>query len=487
MNRKERRREESTNRNQPQGADVNHLFQQAFSQHQSGQTQQAALLYQQILTLDPHHADALHLLGLIHLQMHNLETACDLMQLAIREKPDRLLYYLNYGNALVSVGKVEDALAQYKHIIAQEPGNAEALNNAGNALKQLYRLDESAEYFRKAIAARPDYAEAYSNYAGTLDLQGKSQEALEQLKRAITLKPDYVQAYYNYGHIGTKLDQNEAVEYYRKGLEIKPGHLPSLAKLGNLLRKMGRIAEATHCFEQAMMFDPADNYGVAVPLAQLTGKTLPDRTAPNYIYNTYANRAETWDKAVSATADYNAPALAADMVKRFYNGEKPYTLMDAGCGTGLVGELLRKDAKQMDGIDLSPDMLKIAKTKNIYDNLAQGDMVALLMASATQYDVITCVATLLHFGELTAALEASAHALRKGGLMVISLFYYDNESDPVGYASSLIEGSYVHSKSYVERVAPAAGLELVSMETPMHERDSFGKPVTGLMVALKRV
>lgn len=487
MNRKERRREESQKRNPDAVWDAGPLFRDAFSLHQQGKLAEASALYQQILMKDPRHADSLHLLGMVRMQMNDPAGGAELMQMAIQYAPDRLLYYLNYGNALVSLGRLEDALRQYEHILSQDPHHAQAMNNAGNALKQLYRLDESASYFRKAIETKPDYMEAYSNYAGTLDLMGKVDEALAMLGKAIELNPFYAQAYFNYATICMRINQDESVNYFRKSLEVRPNHLPTLAKLGQLLRRMGRIAEATECLQLAVMIDPDDNFGLKAPLAELTSQQLPERVSDQYLQNIYANRASSWDKAIAATGEYRAPALAADMVARFHEGSKPYRLMDAGCGTGLVGELLRKGASQMDGVDISASMLAMAKNKGIYDTLHQGDMVSLLASAKDPYDVITCVATLLHFGNLLPALKASAAALRKGGLMVISLFYYDNESDPVGYASSLIEGSYRHTKSYINRVAPEAGFEVMALETPMHEKDSFGAPVTGLMVALRKL
>ena len=51
-----------------------------------------------------------------------------------------------------------------------------------------------------------------------------------------------------------------------------------------------------------------------------------------------------------------------------------WTALDAGCGTGLVGEWLAPRVTGLDGIDLSPDMLIQARAKDIYESLAEGDV-----------------------------------------------------------------------------------------------------------------
>jgi predicted TPR repeat methyltransferase len=71
-------------------------------------------------------------------------------------------------------------------------------------------------------------------------------------------------------------------------------------------------------------------------------------------------------------------------------------ILDLGCGTGLVGEELKKHGyKTIDGVDLTPELLESAKAKGIYGLLQQGSMGSPeckdLGIGANQYDATICV------------------------------------------------------------------------------------------------
>jgi predicted TPR repeat methyltransferase len=91
------------------------------------------------------------------------------------------------------------------------------------------------------------------------------------------------------------------------------------------------------------------------------------------------------------------------------------SILDAGCGTGSVGLLIRNITKQLDGVDMSSAMLDKAKEKEIYNNLAQDDLESFMKNTPIKYDAITCTATLIHFGDLTTVFNAAAECLNDNG------------------------------------------------------------------------
>ena len=160
----------------------------------------------------------------------------------------------------------------------------------------------------------------------------------------------------------------------------------------------------------------------------------------------------------------------------------------AANGTGLVGELVAKKARQLVGIDASAPMLQRAGQKGIYHELRQGDLVAFLDGNAARFDAITCAATLIHFGELDAAFESAATCLRDDGYFVLTLF--PNEQDAHGVAVAPLgglgeAGCFVHGPYYVARVAQTMGFSVRALQSEVHEF-AHGKPRMGLVVALRR-
>src|SRR5262249_20746164 len=91
-------------------------------------------------------------------------------------------------------GKLDEAIAAYRHAIALKPDFADAYSNLGGTLAEQGKRDEAVAAYRHAIALKPDFADAYSNLGGTLAVQGKREEAVAADPHAIALKPDFAEA-----------------------------------------------------------------------------------------------------------------------------------------------------------------------------------------------------------------------------------------------------------------------------------------------------
>ena len=90
---------------------------------------------------------------------------------------------------------------------------------------------------------------------------------------------------------------------------------------------------------------------------------------------------------------YVAPTIAVNEFQSHLQG-KQIVILDAGCGTGLVGALLsEKGYRIIDGLDYSPQMLEKANEKQVYRDLAQADLTASLDISDNQYDAVISVGT----------------------------------------------------------------------------------------------
>lgn len=91
----------------------------------------------------------------------------------------------------------------------------------------------------------------------------------------------------------------------------------------------------------------------------------------------YAAWAETYD-AETAASGYRLPALVAMLVAQQVPVEAGQVL-DAGCGTGIGGDLLHAlGYRGIVGIDMSEDMMARAARLNVYQDLVQGTLGATL-------------------------------------------------------------------------------------------------------------
>ena len=155
-----------------------------------------------------------------------------------------------------------------------------------------------------------------------------------------------------------------------------------------------------------------------------------------------------------------------------------------GCGTGLMGPLLRPLSLHLEGVDLSPRMLEEARAKGVYDALAVAEITQHVEAMTASPDLVTAADVLVYIGDLDPLLRAVAGKLAPGGLLLIS-----TEAIPAGVAEAgfklLPTGRYAHARAYVEAVGRSHGLTLLASETAVIRQDE-GQPIGGGLHLLRR-
>ena len=131
----------------------------------------------------------------------------------------------------------------------------------------------------------------------------------------------------------------------------------------------------------------------------------------------YADWAAHYDQDVSDTWGYSGPNRTLFWLRRYLEPEGARVL-DAGCGTGLVGVSLSQGGyKYIDGIDYSTAMLAEAAKKNIYQQLQQMNMNSALPIDTGAYDGVTCVGTFTSAHVEPEALDELVRATRLGGIV----------------------------------------------------------------------
>src|SRR5439155_2214738 len=91
-------------------------------------------------------------------------------------------------------------------------------------------------------------------------------------------------------------------------------------------------------------------------------------------------------------------------------------------GTGLAAPRLRKRARYLHGIDLSPQMAARAEATGLYDRIEVAEITEWLSRSnAASFDLIAACDTFIYFGDLQQVVGPSAKLLRPGGWLAFTV------------------------------------------------------------------
>jgi len=224
----------------------------ALQHHQSGEFEQAASIYEQILAFDPENAEANHLFGVMAFQTGNLEPALDLIGKAVAAAPNFAEAHNNLGLVHQQLKQPDAAADSFRNAIQCDPAFVDAFVNLGSALDDLDEYELAEAQFRKALSLSPNHADAHNNLGLVLHKLVRFEEAVASFQTAIAQAGDFAEAYSNLGSSLLILDrQQEAFESFERSLTLMPDSASTRFNLGNALQKLGRLEEAAESFERA--------------------------------------------------------------------------------------------------------------------------------------------------------------------------------------------------------------------------------------------
>ena len=112
-------------------------------------------------------------------------------------------------------------------------------------------------------------------------------------------------------------------------------------------------------------------------------------------------------------------------------------ILDAGCGTGLVGEeLVKMGYKKMDALDYSKEMLDEAEKKNVYQKHIQADLSKPLEMEDNAYDAIVCTGTFTYGHVKADAFDELIRVTKPGGVICFTI--REGAYEDYGYRQRMI-------------------------------------------------
>ena len=384
-------------------------------------------------------------------------------------------------------GRLSDAEAGYRRVLGDRPGDPDALNFLGMLRCQSQDPVEAATLLRRSVEADPSNPHAWLNFGNVLVILHKDEEARAAFTKATELAPNLAMAWFNLGVcLGRCKQPLEAASALHRALKIEPGHLRAYESLGLVLHRLGNYAEAAEVFREWLNHDP-DNPFARHMLAATSGAGAPPKAADEYVRQLFDDFAANFDENL-ASLQYRAPQLIAERLGREARGNAPLDILDAGCGTGLCGPLVRSLARTLAGVDLSAAMIEKARARGGYDELIVAELCAFMSSHPGAFDAVISADTLVYFGALEEPLQGARRCLRQDGLLIFSVEHGhpDGDSGSSGDRPYHLEthGRYSHSEAYIRTALAAAGFGSIAIERGVLRRER-GSEVRGLIVLAK--
>lgn len=171
------------------GMTIEQALSLAIAHHQAGRLAEAEALYRQIIEVQPEHADALNLLGLVAYHTGRGSVAVEIILKAIALKPASAMYHQNLGLVLTALGKTREAISTLREALRLQPDYAIASDNLGWALVTEGCLVEAVAIFRQTLNMDPRFALAHSHLGIALSFLGQFDEALSHFQKSVELEP----------------------------------------------------------------------------------------------------------------------------------------------------------------------------------------------------------------------------------------------------------------------------------------------------------
>jgi tetratricopeptide (TPR) repeat protein len=232
------------------------LYEAGLRHLRAGRNLDAQICCQQALAIDPEHADALQLMGLLSLQVRQYDHAVEWLSRAIRQAP-KTEYLSTLGITLKQMGRLSDALNVFDKAVQLKPDDPELWKHMGGVLAALDRPADALLSFQRSLQLDPRHWEAAYQSGVLLQQSERFEEALVQLDLCCRLRPDHAPTLQMRARTLRGLKRYEAcLADTRRAHALDPADPVTCNNIGDALLWLGRDDEGLPWFDKALALKP---------------------------------------------------------------------------------------------------------------------------------------------------------------------------------------------------------------------------------------
>jgi tetratricopeptide (TPR) repeat protein len=225
----------------------------------AGRHQEAVDLYRGYLTKDPSGNPAVYYyLGKSLFEAGDDAAAEQAFRKASELKPDMKYAHFFLGNIHLRGERFKEAAEEYEQETALAPDNDRVWFQLGQAYARAGEDDKALAALEKASAIDPSKSDPYMEMAAIFEKRKDRQKADEVYQKVIALDPkNAATSFFNIGvHAWNENRDREAVQAFRKSLEVDPTYAVAHRELARTLTRMQDFEGAVKHYEQYLSLNP---------------------------------------------------------------------------------------------------------------------------------------------------------------------------------------------------------------------------------------
>ncbi|MCK4798064.1 MAG: tetratricopeptide repeat protein, partial [Spirochaetes bacterium] len=216
-------------------------------------TEEAKLLYQDLLKLDPNNINTLLELSKILSNRGDYDKALKLLSRAEKKSPDDSDLLLIKGTVYANKKDFVKAVEYLDRSLKLNPKNVYVWLNLGKIYVNKFNVSKSREYFEKGLELEPDNVFLLEGLGVSCLNLRLFNDAINKFERIIKLEPSYTSAYFYIAEAyKLKGDYDLSINYYDKLLELEPSSRSAILGKCNVYISSGKMPYAKKLFKKLM-------------------------------------------------------------------------------------------------------------------------------------------------------------------------------------------------------------------------------------------
>jgi len=253
-------------------------------------------------------------------------------------EPDFAEGYYNRAGALMMLGRILEAIADFEHLIEVGYDGYDVYYHAGLLCRVANRPEDAKKYLKHVIENYPKQKQALADYGNILFEQQNYDEAMEYYHKALELDVKDFAMFLRMGayHI-ERNDEEGAIEFLTKAKQSNPTNYLPYYYRGNCYYALGKFEEALDDYDKAAFLDPnfaevyyktgcvyyeIGDYDNAIQQFSLMTSILPESEVGYFHIGLAALEKEDFDMAIEQSIEiYDKDPNAYFLLAQAYAGQ----------------------------------------------------------------------------------------------------------------------------------------------------------------------